>query len=153
MKITGIAFSMTVVGALALLAGCSTSGVHPATVGATATIEDTGQDSNGAGAFDAYLVYGTESLRRKVVISNMLARKSEDKTGGLTQTSVTLTNTTKKPLNIAYKFMWFDSDGFEIMPDSFAWTPIVVQGLEGRTVQSVSPRTSAVTFKVKVALQ
>jgi uncharacterized protein YcfL len=99
------------------------------------------------------LVYGTESLRKKVVVSNVLARKSDEKTGGLTQTTVTLTNTTKRPLNLAYKFMWLDADGFEIMPDSFAWTPITVQGLEGKSVQSVSPRSSAVTFKIKVALQ
>ncbi len=128
--------------------GCASNAV-----GATTTITETGKNADGSSTFDSYLVYGTDSLRRKVIISDVLARKSDDKTGGLTQTTVTLTNTTKKTLSLAYKFMWLDADGFEIMPDSFAWTPITLQGLEGKNVQSVSPRTTAVTFKVKVALQ
>ncbi len=128
--------------------GCASNAV-----GGTAVMTETGKSQDGSSSFESYLVYSTEALRKKVAITDTLARKSDERTGGLMQTTVTLSNLTKKTIGLAYKFMWYDADGFEIMADSTAWTPITLQGLEGRSVQGVAPRTSAVSYKVKVSLQ
>ncbi len=148
--------SKTIIATLCLmtaLAGTLGLGCVSTPVGGSANAVESGVNADGSASFDTYIVYGTDALRRKVVLSNVLARNSAEKTGGLTQTSVTLTNKTKKPLSLSYKFMWLDSSGFEITPDAFAWTPVTLQGLEDKTIQSVAPRESAVSFKVKVALR
>ena len=100
-------------------------------------------------SYESSIVYTTAALRHAVTVTNPIARKK----GDLTEGSLTLVNRRKKATQLAYKFMWFDKDGFEVMPDASAWTPIVLQGLEQRSLTSLAPRQSAVAFKIKVATQ
>ncbi|WP_461534915.1 YcfL family protein [Spongorhabdus nitratireducens] len=54
-------------------------------------------------------------------------------------------------LDFAYRFQWFDKDGFEVTSWQRPWTRIVLAGGERKYVQAVAPKPEAVSFKIQVS--
>ncbi len=70
--------------------------------------------------------------------------------GGLTQGQLRVRNKSKKPQSFQVKFIWFDSQGFQIDNEAASWLPVMLQGREEKTVQAVAPNDSAKTYKVLI---
>jgi len=105
-------------------------------------------DTNDTGSYDTFIVYDNPKVKNKVKIYNVKMRYVND----VLQTSVTLVNCTKKPMNIVYKFMWFDKDDFEVRANTSPWLPLYFQPGEQKTVQGVAPNPSAKSFKIKISI-
>uniref|UniRef100_A0A7C5UR61 DUF1425 domain-containing protein n=1 Tax=candidate division CPR3 bacterium TaxID=2268181 RepID=A0A7C5UR61_UNCC3 len=105
-------------------------------------------DSKDISSYDTFIVYENMSIKNKVKIYNVKMRYVND----ILQISVTLTNYTKKPINIVYKFMWFDKDDFEVRANTSPWLPLSFQPKEQKTVQGVAPNPSAKSFKIKISI-
>lgn len=138
-------FCVAIVLAMLYASGCSS----------TAGIEATVDRSTG----HKQVVFRDKALAKRIKIENL----NSGVTGGLLRASVTVRNTfrnmprpigylypTYKTLEFQYKFSWFDENGFEIDPDSDAWTPVTIHGQESKTLQGVAPNPSARMFKILI---
>ena len=70
--------------------------------------------------------------------------------GNLMKAQATITNDSSDDLDFRYKFKWLDKDGFELAVDGRPWTPMLITPFESKSVQAVSPNSSASSFKIMV---
>ena len=110
---------------------------------------EAGSSPDTAGAYQQYLEVYQRSLARQIEITNISTRS----VGGMLQHQVSLFNKKKKPVAVKYKFAWFDRDGMEVDVDTDAWTPLLLHGKEGKSVQGVAPNPSAISFKIRIMKQ
>lgn len=68
--------------------------------------------------------------------------------GDLLTAQVKLLNRSAFNISYAYKFRWFDSDGFEIAQDRTPWTPVQTPGRGSHLVQGVAPSANAVSMEI-----
>ncbi len=98
--------------------------------------------------YDTYVLFDNPKVKKMIQVYNVKMRFIDD----IMQASVTVVNTTKKPINVVYKFTWFDKDDFEVRANTAPWIPLTLQPNEQKTLQGVAPNGSAKSFKVKISL-
>jgi len=118
---------------MALLGGCSTSG-----------IEAIGRPD--AAEVKKHLLIHSDALANKITISDMRTRE----TAGLLEVSLTLSNLTSSDKSVAYRFSWFDADEFEVEAGTDAWTPVNLHGAQSISVQGVAPNGSVKSYRLNV---
>jgi len=107
-----------------------------------AVIEESEKDKK----LNSRVIFNNRKMKRYVKIVDM----KSDFAYNLMNASVTLKSCKDKTINIQYKFVWYNSKGIEIDPDSLPWIPLTIYGKETKTVQSVAPNPSAKEFKIKL---
>jgi uncharacterized protein YcfL len=73
--------------------------------------------------------------------------------GGLTKAAVTLQSMTSDTEALQYRWVWFDSHGFEVNSSSQSWQPLLVYGNQTTSVQGLAPNPSAKSFKLHLRYQ
>ncbi len=132
--------SLAVAGLTAVLF-CLVAGCQSARVGMESAVEKTAPDK-----YAQYLNVHSPRLAKKVQIVDIRTRE----VGGLLQPNVTLYNRTKYPLQVQYKFAWFDKDGFEVDPEANPWQPLTLIGNETKAVQAAATNPSVRAFKLAI---
>ncbi len=116
-----------------ILSGCSTSG-----------IEAIGKPDDAD--LTKHLLIHNDALAKKITISEMRGRE----VGGLLEVNLTLTNLTGRDKSLAYRFSWFDADGFEVEAETDAWTPVNLHGAQSVSVRGVAPNGSVKSYRLNV---
>ena len=100
---------------------------------------------------------GQEDMSRAVIVNNAKLGRTiqvvdlrHEFKGDLLMPSVTLTSKYAGTTKIQYKFAWFNEAGLEVYPDTDAWTPVIIQGNETKTVQGVAPNATVKGFKLNI---
>lgn len=125
---------------LLVFAGCwGTSG--------TETVSVTGP--NGESTYTTYIHAANQRLARRVAV----VRVDRMEIGGLVKSAVTLQSRTTDTEAVQYRWVWFDSHGFEVNSSSQAWHPLLVYGKQTTSVQGVAPNPSAKEFKLHLRYQ
>ncbi len=121
------------------LAGCST------TAGVEATGK-TGWDEQGARMLEKNVVYNNSSLKRDLLIVDVKSVMA----GNIMRAQATVRSKDKDTLPFQYRFDWYDSDGIELNSGAGSWKPLILNGRETKTIQSVAPDPRAKEFKLKL---
>ncbi|MGC9323524.1 MAG: DUF1425 domain-containing protein [Desulfomonilia bacterium] len=87
------------------------------------------------------------SLERKLTFGEVSVRPLGG--GASMEAQVMLQNTSMRDVKFEYRFIWYDSSGFEISSDT-AWMPSVLSGKESRGYRSTAPAPNAVSFKCMI---
>lgn len=127
MQFFGVAFCV-----LGLIGCASTSGV----VGEVKSERD--------GVVEENIEIQNRVLAQKLEITNFRSRI----VGGILQAQVTVENRFSSDQQFQYKFAWFDSNGFQVEPESEGWEALVLHGKETRTLNAVAPNPTVKSFKV-----
>ena len=98
--------------------------------------------------YDTFIVYDSPKTKKLLKIYNVKTRFVDD----ILQASITMVSNAKKPVNIVYKFMWFDKSDFEVRANTVPWIPIMFQPGEEKTIQGVAPNSAARSFKIKISI-
>jgi uncharacterized protein YcfL len=125
--------------ALAGLAGCST----------TAGVETTGKmswDEQGARTLEKNVVFNNSGLKGDIQIVDVKSSMA----GDIMRAQATLRSKDRDTLPFQYRFEWFDASGMEINSGSGSWKPLLLNGRESKTIQSVAPDPRAKEFKLKI---
>lgn len=88
-------------------------------------------------------------LARHIIIAGI----NQMEVGGLTKAAVTLQSTVSDTEALQYRWVWFDSHGFEVNSSSQAWNPLLVYGNQTTSVQGVAPNPAAKSFKLHLRYQ
>jgi uncharacterized protein YcfL len=104
---------------------------------------------NGETVYSTRVEAANPRLARHIVI----ARVNEMEVGGLTKAEVTLQSLVHDTEAVQYRWVWFDSHGFEVNSSSQAWNPLLVYGYQTTAVQGVAPNPSAKSFKLHLRYQ
>lgn len=70
--------------------------------------------------------------------------------GDLLKVNVVLTSKYAGSTKFQYKFAWFNAGGLEVLPNTDAWTPVILHGNETITIQGVAPTPEVKSFKVNI---
>jgi uncharacterized protein YcfL len=70
-------------------------------------------------------------------------------TGNSIEAQVLVTNESSSDVSFEYRFMWYDTKGFELS-SSTSWIPAMLTGKEARGFKSVAPGPNAAGFKFMV---
>ena len=121
------------------LAGCST----------TAGVEATGKigwDEQGAKILEKKVVFNSSGLKGDIQIVDV----KNAMVGDLMRAQATMRSKDKDTLPFQYRFEWYDANGIEINSGSGSWKPLILNGRETKTVQSVAPDPRAKEFMLKI---
>ena len=70
--------------------------------------------------------------------------------GGFLRASALITNMKTTNLEVQYKFVWYDAEGFVVEDDASPWIPLQLYGEARRQVQAVAPNKSVSSFTLTV---
>lgn len=121
------------------LAGCST----------TAGVETTGKsswDEQGTRTFEKNIVFNNSSLKRAIQIVDVKTVMAAD----ILRVQATLRSNERETLSLQYRFDWFDASGIEINSGGGSWKPLILYGMENKSIQSVAPDPRAKEFILKI---
>lgn len=121
------------------LAGCST----------TAGVEATGKtawDEQGARTLEKNVVFNSSGLKGDIQIVDVKSSMA----GDIMRAQATLLSKDRNTLPFQYRFEWYDAGGMEINSGSGSWKPLILNGRESKTIQSVAPDPRAKEFKLKI---
>lgn len=121
------------------LAGCST----------TAGVEATGKtawDEQGARTLEKNVLFNDSALEWNIQITDIKSVM----VGDVMRVQASLRSRSKFTLPLQYRFDWYDAAGLEINPGAGSWKPLILYGLESKTIQSVAPDHRAKEFKLKI---
>jgi uncharacterized protein YcfL len=100
---------------------------------------------------------GSSELSRAVLINNaklgrtiQVVNVRHEYAGDVLKAAVTVTSRYAGTLDIKYKFAWFNANGVEVHTDTDAWTPVILNGYETRTIQGVAPSADVKGFKINI---
>jgi len=101
------------------------------------------------------LTYSTrvEAANPRLARHILIAGINQMEVGGLTKAAVTLQSTVHDTEAVQYRWVWFDSHGFEVNSSSQAWNPLLIYGNQTTSVQGVAPNPSAKGFKLHLRYQ
>ena len=95
--------------------------------------------------------------RRTVFINN--ARLEDDvqvvelknvTIGNLMKAQVTIRSLDHDDQNLQYRFGWYDANDMEIDSGGQAWQPIVLHGMETKTIQAAAPHSGARRYTINL---
>lgn len=121
------------------LAGCST----------TAGVETTGRttwDEQGARTLEKNVLFNSSGLKGDIQIVEVKSAMA----GDIMRAQATLRSKDKDTLPFQYRFDWYDAGGLEINSGAGSWKPLILNGRETKTIQSVAPDPRAKEFKLKI---
>jgi len=119
------------------LAGCATN-----TTGITV-----GAGTDAEGNLQEVLQVDNAKLARRLEVASVKTGQTKN---GLLKANVRLASKMTKTFTAQSKFAWFDEDGVEIDPDTDSWRPLVLHGMETKTVQGVAPSAAATAFQLRI---
>lgn len=130
--------AVALIAALAL-AGCST----------TAGVEATGKtswDEQGARTLEKNVLFNSRALKGDIQIVDVKSAMA----GDIMRAQATLRSKDRDTLPFQYRFEWYDAGGLEINSGAGSWKPLILNGRETKTIQSVAPDPRAKEFKLKI---
>lgn len=104
---------------------------------------------SGENTYSTYINASNPRLARRIAV----VRADQRDIGGLVQGAVTLQSRTSDTEALQYRWVWFDSRGFEVNSSSQAWQPLLVYGKQTTSVQGLAPNPSAKEFKLHLRYQ
>jgi uncharacterized protein YcfL len=104
---------------------------------------------NGESTFSTYVKASNPRLARRIAI----IRADQRDIGGLMQGAVTLQSMTSDTEALQYRWVWFDSKGFEVNSSAQAWQPLLVYGKQTASIQGLAPNPSAKEYKLHLRYQ
>jgi uncharacterized protein YcfL len=127
---------------LLLGSGCfGTSGTETSAVAVTGPQGET--------SYSTFINAANPRLARRIAVRQV----DQMDIGGLTKGAVTLQSRTSDTEALQYRWVWFDSRGFEVNSSSQAWQPLLVYGKQTASVQGLAPNPSAKSFKLHLRYQ
>jgi uncharacterized protein YcfL len=136
--VAGVIAAAAIITALGL-AGCST----------TAGVEAGGKmawDDQGARTLDKQVIFNSSGLKGDIQIVDIKSAMA----GDIMRAQATLRSKDRDTLPFQYRFEWLDASGIEINSGSGSWKPLILNGRETKTVQSVAPDPRAKEFRLKI---
>lgn len=121
------------------LVGCST----------TAGVEAIGKASwndDGSRGLDKKVVFNNSGLKGDIEIVDIKSVQ----VGDIMKAQATLRSKDKDTVPFQYRFDWYDAGGFEINSGAGSWKPLILNGRETKTIQTVAPDPRAKEFKLKI---
>lgn len=104
---------------------------------------------NGENTYSTYIRAANPRLARRIAV----VRADQRDIGGLLQGAVTLQSMTSDTEALQYRWVWFDSKGFEVNSSAQSWQPLLVYGKQTASVQGLAPNPSAKEFKLHLRYQ
>jgi uncharacterized protein YcfL len=104
---------------------------------------------SGENTYSTYINAANPRLARRIAV----IRADQREVGGLLQGAVTLQSRTSDTEALQYRWVWFDSRGFEVNSSAQAWQPLLVYGKQTTSVQGLAPNPSAKEFKLHLRYQ
>lgn len=120
----------------ATLGGCT------GTSGAEARAK-TGWSDEGAPKLDTRVVFNNPALMKNVAVDEMTSARS----GDIMMAQVTLRSKYADTVNLQYKFEWYDQGGLALYTASATWKPLILYGMETKTIQGVAPDARGREYK------
>lgn len=93
---------------------------------------------------DKRIIINQNLLANKITFSEMDVRR----VGDILQARVELTNNKKNTIKIAYRFEWFDEDGFPISSGVSIWKNGWLKGHQQLSLVGTAPSANAVDVKL-----
>ncbi len=100
---------------------------------------------------------GQPELSRAVIANNAKLGRTiqvvdvrHEYVGDVLKAHLTLASTYAGTISFQYKFAWYNEAGLEVHPNTDAWTPAVLHGMETISIQGVAPDAHVKSFKVKI---
>lgn len=121
------------------LSGCST----------TSGVEASGKtswDDQGARTLEKNVHFNNLWLQRDIEIVDIKSVQA----GDIMKVQAILRSKGQSTLPFQYRFDWYDAGGLEINSGAGSWKPLILNGRESKTVQSVAPDSRAKEFKLKI---
>jgi len=88
-----------------------------------------------------------KSLAKKLTFGEVSIRPLE--LGSSMEAQVIIQNNSRRDVSFEYRFIWYDSNGFEISAMT-SWIPGHLSGMEARGYRSTAPGPNAVSFKCEI---
>jgi uncharacterized protein YcfL len=125
-----------------LSSGCfGTSGTEASAVAVTGPQGET--------SYSTFINASNPRLARRIAVTQV----DQIDIGGLTKGAVTLQSRTSDTEALQYRWVWFDSRGFEVNSSAQAWQPLLVYGKQTASVQGLAPNPAAKSFKLHLRYQ
>ncbi|MFO7536341.1 MAG: YcfL family protein [Kiritimatiellia bacterium] len=100
---------------------------------------------------------GQPELNRAIIANNTKLGRTiqvvdvrHEYVGDVLKAHFTLASTYAATISFQYKFAWYNEAGLEVHPNTDAWTPAVLHGMETISIQGVAPDALVKSFKVKI---
>lgn len=107
---------------------------------------DAGFEVSGSEMGNTKVQYQKKSLSSKVIVTDIRSTR----VGDLLKISAVLQSKKSKNMALQYKVAFVDGAGFEIDVDSRPWTPMTLGAGSRQSIQAVSPRASAVDYRIYI---
>ncbi len=70
--------------------------------------------------------------------------------GDILQAQVSVVSKSSRTQNFQYKFQWYNAQGIEVEADRFPWTPVVLSGMDSKSLSAVAPNPTVREFRVNI---
>lgn len=130
-----ISLIICALGVLFFWTGCQS----PKTAGMSAKISMNGQESK--------IIQASSGVSDKIAILSAPSGYTADH---FLIAQVELQSIVDRDFSFQYRFNWYDANGMEIYPGKALWMSHVIHGKETINLQSVSPYSTAASFKISI---
>lgn len=89
---------------------------------------------------------GSTRLKRWVEITGI----TYDQVNGMNRVHIAVTSRRHHAVRLQYRVAWFDANGMELDPDTRAYHPLILHGLDSKTITSVALHPNAVTSRLRI---
>lgn len=86
-----------------------------------------------------------QGIAKYIKIEGLVAKQRN----GFLRIQATLVNNDNEPRQMYWRVKWLDEDGFQVWEDE-AWKPLLIHGNSRNVLDSVSPTTKAVDFRIQM---
>lgn len=104
---------------------------------------------NGEQTYSTFIQASNPRLARRIAVTQVAHREI----GGLMQAAVSIQSRTSDTEALQYRWVWFDSTGFEVNSSAQSWEPLLVYGKQTTSLQGLAPNPSAREFKLHLRYQ